>query len=74
MVAYINQQLIGDNLYLTRLYLPANLPGDEEGQTYDITVIKIGRSAQALKEENLLVAFNEAVSCTTEHITLVVTT
>ncbi|BAE74930.1 hypothetical phage protein [Sodalis glossinidius str. 'morsitans'] len=74
VAAYINQQLIGDNLYLTRLYLPANLPGDEEGQTYDITAIKIGRSAQAVKEENLLVAFNEALSGTTEHLTLVVTT
>lgn len=73
VAAYINAQLIGDNLYLTRLYSPASLPGDEEGQTYDITAIKIGRSADAVSEENLLVAFNEAVSCTADGVRLVVT-
>lgn len=73
VAAYINQQLIGDNLYLARLYLPANLSGDEEGLTYDIVAIKIGRSVQAVKEENLRVAFNEAVSCTTDDVRLVVT-
>ncbi|HGJ5882839.1 MAG TPA: hypothetical protein ACHBY7_06055, partial [Arsenophonus sp.] len=70
---YINQQLIGDNLYLTRLYSPANLPGDEEGKTFDITAIKIGRTEGTVKEANLLVAFNEVVSCTENNIKLVVT-
>ncbi|QHM71267.1 baseplate J/gp47 family protein [Mixta intestinalis] len=72
VAAYINQQLIGDALYLTRLYSPANLPG-EEGQTYDITSLKIGRSVGALAESNLAVAFNEAVICSENDISLVVT-
>ncbi|MFS1583638.1 MAG: baseplate J/gp47 family protein [Candidatus Arsenophonus phytopathogenicus] len=70
---YINQQLIGDNLYLTRLYSPANLPGDEEGKTFDITALKIGRTEAAVKEENLIVAFKEAVSCRETNVKLVVT-
>ncbi|WP_334470463.1 baseplate J/gp47 family protein [Arsenophonus sp. PmNCSU2021_1] len=70
---YINQQLIGDNLYLTRLYSPANLPADEEGKTFDITAIKIGRTEETVKEANLLVAFNEAVSCRENNVKLVVT-
>lgn len=70
---YINTQPIGNNLYLTRLYSPANLPGDEEGQAYDITAIKIGRSADAISEENLLVTFNEAVNCVADDVRLVVT-
>ncbi|WP_245677506.1 hypothetical protein [Candidatus Arsenophonus triatominarum] len=72
VAGYINQQLIGDNLYLTRLYSPANLPGDEEGKTFDITSLKIGRTPESVKEENLIVAFNEAVSCREDNVKLVV--
>ncbi|MCG3461554.1 baseplate J/gp47 family protein [Xenorhabdus bovienii] len=70
---YINTIVIGDNVYLARLYSPANLPGDEEGKTYDINSLKIGRSAHALAESNLKIAFNEAPVCNIDNINVVVT-
>ncbi|MDE9444016.1 hypothetical protein KKJ13_21115, partial [Xenorhabdus bovienii] len=70
---YINTIVIGDNVYLARLYSPANLPGDEEGKTYDINTLKIGRSVHALAESNLKIAFNEAPVCNIDNINVVVT-
>ncbi|CDG20704.1 conserved protein of unknown function [Xenorhabdus poinarii G6] len=73
IVAYIDSIRIGDSVYLTKLYLPANLPGDAEGKTYDITDIKIGRSVNSVATANLKTKFNEAVTCRPENIKLVVT-
>ncbi|MBI6548574.1 baseplate J/gp47 family protein [Xenorhabdus lircayensis] len=70
---YINSILIGDRVYLTKLYSPANLPGDGEGKTYDIHDIKIGRSADSVATANLKTKFNEAVNCKPENIKLGVT-
>ncbi|CDH00990.1 hypothetical protein XBFM1_1930006 [Xenorhabdus bovienii str. feltiae Moldova] len=49
------------------------MPGDEEGKTYDINTLKIGRSAHALAESNLKIAFNEAPVCNIDNINVVVT-
>ncbi|PHM39256.1 bacteriophage protein [Xenorhabdus mauleonii] len=73
IVNYINSIRIGDSVYLTKLYLPANLPGDEEGKTYDIYELKIGRSVKSVTTANLKTKFNEAVACKPENIKLVVT-
>ncbi|MBC8947234.1 baseplate J/gp47 family protein [Xenorhabdus indica] len=70
---HINAIHIGDSVYLTRLFTPANLSGDEEGKTYDITDIKIGRTAESTVTGNLKTRFNEAVTCQPDNIKLVVT-
>ncbi|MEQ1964663.1 baseplate J/gp47 family protein [Xenorhabdus khoisanae] len=70
---YINSMRIGDSVYLTKIYLPANLPGDAEGKTYDITEIKIGRSFESAVTGNLKIRFNEAATCKPDNIKLVVT-
>ncbi|PHM33343.1 baseplate J/gp47 family protein [Xenorhabdus innexi] len=73
VVGYINAVHIGDSVYLTKLFTPANLPGDDEGKTYDITDIKIGRTADTVVMGNLKTHYNEAVICQPENIKLVVT-
>lgn len=70
---YINAQKIGDPLYLSRLFTPANLPDSQDGMTYDVTEIRIGRTAAAMTAKNLDVAFDEAVTCQQEHIQLILT-
>ncbi|MDC9593496.1 baseplate J/gp47 family protein [Xenorhabdus sp. IM139775] len=73
IVNYIDSIRIGDSVYLTKLYLPANLPDGEEGKTYDIHEIKIGRSARSVTAANLKTKFNEAVTCKPDNIKLGVT-
>ncbi|WP_214085858.1 baseplate J/gp47 family protein [Photorhabdus heterorhabditis] len=70
IASYIDAQLIGDNVYLSRLFSPANLR-DEEGLTYDIFEIQIGRSEDDISPGNLIVTFDEAVTCKPEHIKLI---
>ncbi|MBS9422295.1 hypothetical protein EAE90_00650 [Photorhabdus caribbeanensis] len=70
IASYIDAQLIGDNVYLSRLFSPANLR-DEEGLTYDIFEIQIGRSEDDVSPSNLIVTFDEAVTCKPEHIKLI---
>ncbi|MCC8384979.1 hypothetical protein GPY51_21500 [Photorhabdus laumondii subsp. laumondii] len=70
IASYIDAQLIGDNVYLSRLFSPANLR-DEEGLTYDIFEMQIGRSEDDVSPSNLIVTFDEAVTCKPEHIKLI---
>ncbi|OKP02628.1 baseplate J/gp47 family protein [Xenorhabdus eapokensis] len=70
---YINDLRIGDSVYLTKIFSPANLPGDDEGKSYDITEIKIGRSFESAVTGNLHIKFNEAATCKPDNIKLVLT-
>ncbi|MBD2816356.1 baseplate J/gp47 family protein [Xenorhabdus sp. Flor] len=70
---HINAIHIGDSVYLTKLFTPANLPGDEEGKSYDITDIRIGRTTGSAVTGNLKTRFNEAVTCQPDNIKLVIT-
>lgn len=72
VAGYIRAQLIGDNIYLSRLFSVVNLPG-EEGLTYDVEAISMGRTENTLSPGNFRVSFNEAVICDTAHIRLIVT-
>lgn len=73
IVDYINSLRIGDSVYLTKIFVPVNLPGDPEGETYDVTEIKIGRSFDSAVSGNLKIRFNEAATCKPDNIKLVVT-
>lgn len=67
LVDYISGLGIGDDVYLTKLYVPANLAGTTEGLTFDISLIEIAKNADPLGTANLTLAFNEvAVSLTTD--------
>lgn len=65
IVAAINDDAIGADVYLSKLYTPANLPDDPRGVTYDIPAVgglKLARFGNAPVEANLLLAFNEVAS------------
>ncbi|UIA94535.1 baseplate J/gp47 family protein (plasmid) [Erwinia tracheiphila] len=71
---YIDALDIGETVYLARLYLPANLAGDPEGETFDIVSLTIGKAASSLAADNLVIAFNEAAGGNTDNVDVEVVT
>lgn len=63
VAAQINALEIGDDVLITKLYVPANLPGNPAGSTFDITQLRIKKNAGALGTSNLTLAFNEVAEC-----------
>ncbi|MDE8556134.1 baseplate J/gp47 family protein [Pantoea vagans] len=74
IAAYINSLDIGDDLLLSRVYSPANLGVVSRGESryYDISSLQIGRSAAAVAPANIVTAYNEAVTCSVNNITITV--
>ncbi|WP_054688012.1 baseplate J/gp47 family protein [Pantoea stewartii] len=74
IVDYVNSLDIGDDLLLSRVYSPANLGvvSGGESQYYDINSLQIGRSAATVAPANIVTAFNEAVTCSVDNITVTV--
>jgi uncharacterized phage protein gp47/JayE len=74
ITAYINSLDIGDDLLLSRVYSPANLGVVSGGESryYDINSLQIGRSASAIAPANIVTAYNEAVTCSVDNITITV--
>jgi uncharacterized phage protein gp47/JayE len=70
---YINAIRIGDPVFITRLFLPANLNGSADSANYDVIDLQIGRSAGSLAPANIIVGFNEAAACSAGNVVLVVT-
>jgi uncharacterized phage protein gp47/JayE len=69
---YINELQIGEDLYLTRLYVPASLSGGQGSNTYRITGILIAVSPGSPGSSNIAVAFDEVAACDPADVTLVV--
>ena len=63
VAAQINALEIGDDVLITKLYVPANLPGNPAGSTFDITQLRIKKNAGAFGTNNLTLAFNEVAEC-----------
>lgn len=74
IAAYINSLDIGDDLLLSRVYSPANLGVVSGGESryYDINSLQIGRSAASVVPANIVTAYNEAVTCSVDNITITV--
>ncbi|WP_210530615.1 baseplate J/gp47 family protein [Pantoea ananatis] len=74
IAAYINSLLIGDDVLLSRIYSPANLGVTSGGESryYDINSLQIGRSAGSVAAANIVTAYNEAVTCSVNNITITV--
>lgn len=72
VAALINSLRIGDDVLITKLYVPANLPNTVAGATFDITLIEIAKVPDAFGTINVPIAFNEAASALTSNITVVV--
>ncbi|EMM9358379.1 baseplate J/gp47 family protein [Klebsiella oxytoca] len=75
VAAYINSLAIGDSVLLSRVYSPANLGVVSGGNArfYDIVELLIGRSVAGVAAANLVVAYDESVSCTVDNIAITVT-
>lgn len=72
VTAYINALDIGDDVLLTKLYVPANLPGTAATPTFDILSVEVARVGQPLAQANLIVAFNEVAEALASNVTVVV--
>ena len=69
----INNLQIGDDVLITKLYVPANLPGNAAGSTFDITQLRIKKNAGAFGTSNVGLAFNEVAECDpTTDVTVIV--
>lgn len=60
---YINGLPIGDDVYIARVYTPANLSGLPEGNTYDITVLELNKNGGAFASANVDLDFIEIPKC-----------
>ncbi|HAU75916.1 MAG TPA: hypothetical protein DCW88_10410 [Agrobacterium sp.] len=70
---YINALPIGQSVYFTRLYVPANLGNSISGSTYEVTNLQIAKLADPLAAADVTIAFNEAAACSASNITVTVT-
>lgn len=68
----INSLKIGEDVYLSKLYVPANLPGTVQGTTFNIVTLKIKFTGGVFGTSNLVIAFNEAAACNVSDISVVV--
>ncbi|WP_240820721.1 baseplate J/gp47 family protein [Klebsiella michiganensis] len=75
VAAYINSLAIGDSVLLSRVYSPANLGVVSGGNAryYDIMELAIGKSASAVVAANVVIAYDESVSCSVDNIAITVT-
>lgn len=70
----INENQIGDTVYITKLFGPAYLPGTAAGSTFDIVTLQIAKNAGPLGDVNIPLAFNENAVCDSAlDITVIVT-
>lgn len=63
VAASIQALEIGDDVLITKLYVPANLPGTQAGATFDIAQIRIKKNAGAFGTSNLVLDFDEVAEC-----------
>ncbi len=60
LVDYVNAIRIGDNVYINRLFGPANLYNDPTvGQTFEIDLLRIKKNSGSFGNADILIAFNE---------------
>ncbi|MDQ0507427.1 baseplate J/gp47 family protein [Xanthobacter agilis] len=72
IVSYITGLDFGAEVYIARLYVPANLSNTSNGETFEITSLRISRAGGTLGTDSLSMAFDEAPTCTTSDIAITV--
>lgn len=73
VAAYINARGSGKKLDIGRLYLPAQLNGAVGFETYEVNAIEIAEIPDPVAPTDIVVAFNERVTCDVADITITVT-
>lgn len=70
---YISGMSIGDDVYVTKVYVPADLQNEPLGNTFDITALTISRGAGDIAIGALEIAFNERAVCSVSDVTVTAT-
>lgn len=60
---YLNGLEIGDDIFITKLFVPANLSNLPVGDTFNVTQIRIKKNAGSFGTSNIVLAFNELAEC-----------
>lgn len=71
LVEYVAGLLIGDDIYISKLYVPANLSNTVSADTFDITQIRIKKGAGSWVTTNLTLAFNEIAQTALANVTVI---
>lgn len=69
---YINALKIGDDVMITRLYLPAQLNGAAEAQTFEIMTLQAALVGGTLGTSDIVIPFNGLAQCSASNVTLTV--
>lgn len=69
---YINSLGIGSTVYLSKLFVPANLEQNAHDSTYDIESIVIGKDSGPQSAQNITTDFNAVPSCLLEDVEVTV--
>lgn len=74
VAAYINSIAIGNNVFLSRLYVPATLAqsGNADGNTYELLSVAIAAYPASPIAADVSIAFNAVASCNPVDITIIV--
>lgn len=71
---YFNNLQIGDDIYISKLYVPANLLNNAElANTFDVTQVRIKKNSGSFGTSNITLFFNEIALCDpTTNVTIIV--
>jgi uncharacterized phage protein gp47/JayE len=69
---YINALPIGQDVFLSRLYLPAQLYGGAGSEQYELQTLQIAQTPGPVGSADIPVAFNARATCSVADITLTV--
>ncbi len=70
---HINALDIGDDIYVSKLYVPANLGNPDIANTFNITRIRVRTNAGSLSTNDLALMFNAIAVCTPASVLVLVT-
>ena len=68
---YINGLTIGDDIYISKLYVPANLGNSAEGGTFAVVQVRARRAGGSYGTANITLAFNELAQCDPANVTVI---
>lgn len=72
IAAYINALPFGQDVLLTRLYLPAMLNGAADSDKFQLVTLEQAKLADALAAADVVIAFNERAACSVANVTVTV--
>ena len=72
LVDWINGLAIGEDVFYGKLWGPANLFGDPDGETFNVTAIALGTAPNPIGVADIVIPFTARAFCTVDNINLIV--